>query len=82
MGIAVEIKNVFQNSIVYGKKNRFVGWTGKDQENPLIKGLDGLADSNPIWIRKWFHKIITKLSNNQIADLKLFLKCYLEQYLN
>ena len=47
MGITVEIKNVFQNSIVYGKKNRFVGWTGKDPERPLMKGLDGLADSNP-----------------------------------
>ncbi len=61
MGIAVEIKNVFQNSIVYGKKNRFVGWTGKDQENPLIKGLDGIADSNPLWIRKWFYEIIAEI---------------------
>ena len=56
MGITVEIKNIFQNTIVYGKKNRFVGWTGKDQEKPLIKGLDGFADSNPLWIRKWFLK--------------------------
>ena len=31
-GITVEIKNVFQNSIVYGKKNRFVGWTGKESK--------------------------------------------------
>ena len=57
-GITVEIKNVFQNTIVYGKKNRFVGWTGKESKVPTMKGLDGLADSNPLWERKWFYKIV------------------------
>ena len=37
------------------------GWTGKDEEKPLIKGLDGLADSNPLWIRKWFYEIIKEI---------------------
>ena len=60
-GITVEIKNVFQNSIFYGKKNRFVGWTGKESEQPTIKGFDGLADSNPLWVRKWFHKIVNEV---------------------
>jgi DNA polymerase, archaea type len=61
LGITVEIKNVFLNSIVYGKKNRFVGYTGKENEEPIIKGLDGLADSNPLWIRKWFFKIVNEV---------------------
>ena len=60
-GIIVEIKNVFQNSIFYGKKNRFVGWTGNENEEPIVKGLDGLADSNPLWIRKWIDRIITEI---------------------
>jgi DNA polymerase I len=60
-GITVEIKNEFQNSIFYGKKNRFVGWTGKENEERIVKGLDGLADSNPLWIRKWFDRIITEI---------------------
>ena len=24
-------------------------------------GLDGLADSNPLWVRKWFYKIVCEL---------------------
>ncbi len=27
----------------------------------IINGLDGLADSNPLWVRKWFYKIITEI---------------------
>jgi DNA polymerase, archaea type len=61
LGITIEIKNVFQNSIVYGKKNRFVGWIGKEKEEPIIKGLDGMADSNPLWIRRWFLKIVNEI---------------------
>ena len=32
LGITVELKNVFTNSIFYGKKNRFVAWTGNDTD--------------------------------------------------
>ncbi len=61
LGITVEIKNVFQNSIVYGKKNRFVGYAGNENEGPIIKGLDGLDDSNPLWVRKWCYKIVNEI---------------------
>jgi DNA polymerase I len=61
LGITVELKNRVENSIFYGKKNRFVAWTGKESEEPIIKGLDGLADSNPLWIKKWFYKIICEI---------------------
>jgi DNA replicative helicase MCM subunit Mcm2 (Cdc46/Mcm family)/DNA polymerase elongation subunit (family B) len=62
LGITVEIKNEFKTSIFYGKKNRFVGWTGKDNQSPLIiKGLDGLAESNPRWVRRWLFNIIEEI---------------------
>jgi DNA polymerase, archaea type len=48
--------------ILYGKKNRFVGYTGKENEGPIIKGLDGLADSNPLWIRRWFFNIVNEIT--------------------
>jgi DNA polymerase, archaea type len=63
LGATVELKNIFANSIFYGKKNRFVAWNGLDDE-PIIKGLDGLADSNPPWVRKWFRKIIFEIIEN------------------
>ncbi len=61
LGITIEIKNKFVNSIVYGKKNRFVGWSGKENEDIVIKGLEGLAKSNPLWVRRWFYKILTEI---------------------
>ncbi len=61
LGMTVEIKNVFVNSIVYGEKNRFVGWSGKENEEIIIKGLDGLAKSNPLWVRRWFYKILNEI---------------------
>jgi len=53
LGVIIELKTVFVNSIFYLKKNRYVGWTGNEKEEPIIKGLDGLSDSNPLWVRKW-----------------------------
>ncbi len=61
LGVTVEVKNIFQNTIVYGKKNRFAGWTGKEEDEPMIKGLDGLADSNPLWVKRWFYKILKEI---------------------
>jgi DNA polymerase elongation subunit (family B) len=61
LGITVELKNVFTNSIFYGKKNRFVTWTGLEEDEPIIKGLDGLADSNPLWVRRWFKNILIEI---------------------
>jgi DNA polymerase, archaea type len=61
LGITVELKRIFVNSIFYGKKNRFVAWTGLEKDEPVIKGLDGLADSNPLWVRKWFKFILNEI---------------------
>jgi DNA polymerase elongation subunit (family B) len=61
LGITVELKNVFTNSIFYGKKNRFVAWTGLEKDEPIIKGVDGLADSNPLWIRRWVGNILVEI---------------------
>jgi len=61
LGITVELKNVFTNSIFYGKKNRFVAWAGLEKNEPIIKGLDGLADSNPLWVRRWFKNILIEI---------------------
>jgi DNA polymerase, archaea type len=63
LGVVVELKRVFINSIFYGKKNRYVAWTGNDDKDdePIIKGLEGLRNSNSAWVRKWFKKIIVEI---------------------
>lgn len=44
--------------------NRFVGWSGKENDEIIIKGLDGLAKSNPLWVRRWFYEIVKELVKN------------------
>jgi DNA polymerase elongation subunit (family B) len=61
LGVVVELKTVFTNSIFYLKKNRYVAWTGNEKDEPIIKGLDGLSESNPLWVRKWFKKIVVEM---------------------
>jgi DNA polymerase, archaea type len=61
LGVTVELKSIFTNSIFYPKKNRYVAWTGSEKDEPIIKGLDGLSDSNPLWVRKWCKKIVVEL---------------------
>jgi DNA polymerase family B len=60
LGVTVE-KTVYTNSIFYGKKNRFAAWTGNQKDEPVIKGLEGLSNSNPLWVQKWFKRIVSKL---------------------
>jgi DNA polymerase, archaea type len=60
-GVTPEKKKVFVNSILYGKKNRFVGWTGNQKDEPVIKLPDGLSAANPLWALKWFERIIVEL---------------------
>jgi DNA polymerase elongation subunit (family B) len=77
LGITVERKSIFINSIFYGKKNRFIAWTGFEKDEPIMKGLDGLADSNPTWVRRWFKNIlieIIKHPNTRFEMVPIMLK--------
>jgi DNA polymerase I len=55
------IQKFIRDCKFYGKKNRFVAWTGFEKDEPIIKGLDGLADSNPLWVRRWFKNILIEI---------------------
>jgi DNA polymerase elongation subunit (family B) len=82
LGITVELKNVFINSIFYGKKNRFVAWNGLQVgEGPIIKGLEGLADSNPQWARKWFKEILFEIIKNPGVRFKTVSNLLSEAFL-
>jgi DNA polymerase, archaea type len=61
LGVTVELKTVLTNSIFCPKKNRYVAWASNEKDEPIIKGLDGLSDSNPLWVRKWFKKIVVEI---------------------
>jgi DNA polymerase, archaea type len=80
LGVIVELKSVFMNSIFYPKKNRYVAWTGNEKDEPIIKGLDGLSDSNPLWVRKWFKKILGKIVKHPETRFEVIPKMIEEAY--
>jgi DNA polymerase, archaea type len=80
LGVVVELKTVFVNSIFYLKKNRYVAWTGNEKDDPIIKGLDGLSESNPLWVRKWFKKIVVELVKHPGTRFEIIPKMIQEAY--
>jgi DNA polymerase, archaea type len=80
LGVVVELKTVFTNSIFYPKKNRYIAWTGNEKDEPIIKGLDGLSDSNPSWVRKWFKKIVVEIVKHPETRFQVIPKMIQEAY--
>jgi DNA polymerase elongation subunit (family B) len=80
LGITVELKNIFVNSIFYGKKNRFVAWAGFEKDQPIMKGLDGLADSNPMWVRRWFNDILVEIIKHPNTRFEIVPRMLMEAF--
>jgi DNA polymerase, archaea type len=74
LGATVEKKTVFINSIFYGKKNRFVAWTGNEKDKVVIKGLEGLSDLNPSWVRRWFERVVVELVKHPETRFEVILE--------
>ena len=80
LGVIIELKTVFVNSIFYLKKNRYVAWTGNEKDEPIIKGLDGLSESNPLWVRKWFKKIVVEMVKHPETRFEVIPRMIQEAY--
>jgi DNA polymerase, archaea type len=80
LGVTIELKSVFVNSIFYNKKNRYVAWTGNEKDEPIIKGLDGISDSNPLWVRRWFKKVVVEIVKHPETRFEVIPKMIKEAY--
>ena len=80
LGVTVELKSVFTNSIFYPKKNRYVAWTGNEKDEPVIKGLDGLSVSNPLWVRRSFKKIVVEIVKHPETRFQVIPKLIQEAF--
>src|SRR5215217_1495782 len=72
--VTLERKNRFLNTIIFDKKNRYIAWTGKSEEKPILKNLDGTSGRYPQWIKNKIAIIaihlITKPDVNVIPIIK------------
>jgi hypothetical protein len=48
LGLQLSSKTYF-----YNKKNRFLAWTGNEKEAPIIKGLNGVTEFDPLWVNTY-----------------------------
>lgn len=58
-------------------KGIYLARTGAANDKPIIKGLDGLADSNQLWVRRWFERIvneIVKRPDKRFENIPVMLK--------
>src|SRR5215204_5589568 len=61
LNIKLEYKNRFLFTIIFDKKNRYIAWTGKPEDRPIIKNLDGMSRKYPTWIKQQIEKIAKHL---------------------
>ena len=64
----IEHKNRFLFTIIFDKKNRYIAWTGKPEDKPILKNLDGMSRKYPIWIKQQIEKIATYLITKSNVD--------------
>src|SRR5215204_6328952 len=64
-----------QLTIIFDKKNRYIAWTGKPEDRPIIKNLDGMSRKYPTWIKQQIEKIATHLiTKSNVDDLIPIIK--------
>jgi DNA polymerase, archaea type len=62
--VTLERKNRFVNTIIFNQKNRFIAWTGKAEDNPILKNLDGTSGRYLKWIRQKITNIAAYIITN------------------
>jgi DNA polymerase elongation subunit (family B) len=69
LGIDIEHKNRSMFTIIFAQKNRYISWTGKLQDRPILKNLDGMSRRYPKWIKQQVQKIATHIITNAGVDV-------------
>jgi DNA polymerase I len=66
--VEIEHKNRFLNTMIFPQLNRDLAWSGKPDEKPIIKNIDGMNKRSPKWVQKYIEKIATSVITNPVRD--------------
>ena len=69
LSIDIEHKNRAIFTIIFSQKNRYISWTGRLQDRPILKNLDGMSRRYPKWIKRQIQKISTHIITNPDVDV-------------
>jgi DNA polymerase I len=72
LGVDVEHAKTYHTAIISEKKKHYIGWTGIEEREPDIVGMEGDKNDRPKWINSVFRQIVSDIlvSNDTIASLK------------
>ena len=74
LNVNIEHKNRFMFTIIFDKKNRYIAWTGKHDNRPVLKNLDGMSRRYPKWIKQQVEKIASHLITKSNVDVLPLIK--------
>src|SRR5690349_19534273 len=64
----IEHKNRFLNTMIFSQLNRYLAWSGRPDEKPVIKNLDGMSKRSPKWVQEYIEKIATSIITNPTRE--------------
>ena len=72
--VRLEHKNRFMFTIIFDKKNRYIAWTGKHDDRPVLKNLDGMSRKYPKWIKQQVEKFASHLITKSDVEVLPLIK--------
>ena len=63
LDIDIDHKNRSMFTIIFSQKNRYISWTGRLQDRPILKNLDGMSRRYPKWIKQQVRKNCNSFNN-------------------
>ena len=66
--VEIEHKNRFLNTMIFPQLNRYLAWSGRPDEKPIIKNIDGMSKRSPKWVQKYIEKIAKVLLQIQTVS--------------
>ncbi len=64
LDVEIEHKNGFLNTLIFPQLNRYLARSGRPDEKPILKNIDGMNKRSPKWVQKYIEKIATCLITN------------------
>jgi len=66
--IEIEHKNRFFNTMIFPQMNRYLAWSGRPNEKPTLKNIDGMSKRSPKWVQKYIEKIAISIITNPARE--------------
>jgi hypothetical protein len=54
--------------MIFSQLNRYLAWSGRPDEKPIMKNIDGMSKRSPKWAQKYIEKIATSIITNPARE--------------